>query len=80
MCNISSYRLNEDLMVKVSDFGLAKKLDQIDYVTHEQSKELPIRWMSMEATEKRIFTIKSDVVFLPLFLFVHAHDCLIARI
>ena len=75
MCNISSYRLNEDLMVKVSDFGLAKKLDQSDYVTHDQYKQLPIRWMSMEAMEKRIFTIKSDVVFLSLFQCVHFHYC-----
>ena len=58
-------------MVKVSDFGLAKKLDQSDYVAHDQSKQLPIRWMSMEAMEKRVFTIKSDVVFLHLFQFVH---------
>ena len=53
-------------MVKVSDFGLAKELGQTDYVMHDKTKQLPIRWMSVEAMEKRIFTIKSDVVHLVL--------------
>ena len=54
-------------MVKVSDFGLAKELNETDYVMHDKSKQLPIRWMSVEAMEKGIFTIKSDVVYLFLF-------------
>ena len=58
------FRLDEDLMVKVSDFGLAKELNETNYVMHDKTKQLPIRWMSVEAMVKGIFTIKSDVVYL----------------
>ena len=57
------FRLNEDLMVKVSDFGLSKSLCKDNYFKLDnKNKELPIKWMSIEAIEYSIFSTKSDVV------------------
>ena len=57
------YRLDYNLMVKVSDFGLTKDVDKRDYYRVEtKSKPLPIRWMSLEAIQCGFFSSKSDVV------------------
>ena len=50
-------------MIKVSDFGLARNVEEKNYFkTDDQSKELPVRWMSIEAIETGILTTQSDVV------------------
>ncbi len=58
-------RLNEDLLVKVADFGLSKENYQRDpYPSGKENKKraLPIRWMSIEAILFGLFTTQSDVV------------------
>ena len=56
-------RLEESMLVKVSDFGLAKHLDNTSlYKLEDEKKELPLRWMSLEAIEDGIFSTKSDIV------------------
>jgi len=47
-------------IVKISDFGLSKMLDQSDYYK-STSSEIPLRWCSTEIVEKRVFSTKSDV-------------------
>ena len=56
-------RLDDNLVVKVADFGLTKDVYETDYYRLEdKSKALPIRWMSIEAIQFSVFTTRSDVV------------------
>ena len=56
------FRLDENLMVKVSDFGLSKYLKEGEhYKLENKKKELPLRWMSIEAIENGLFSAKSDI-------------------
>lgn len=58
-----SSRLNNELIVKVADFGLAKYTDELGhYKEKSEGQALPIRWMSIEAIQDGIFSTKSDVV------------------
>ena len=51
------------MMIKVSDFGLAKDIYESSYYrAGNKSKELPVRWMSIEAMKYSLFTTQSDVV------------------
>ena len=54
------------MMVKISDFGLSKSLckEGSYYKLDNNNKELPIRWMSIEAITNGILSTKSDVVSL----------------
>ena len=57
------YRLDSDLALKVSDFGLTRDVYVKDYYRIEdKSRGLPIRWMSIESIKESIFTTHSDVV------------------
>ena len=50
-------------MVKIADFGLMRSLHEEEYYKiEEKQRELPIRWMSLEAIEESVFTLKNDVV------------------
>ena len=50
-------------MVKISEFGLAKDLNESEcYKIEDRRKELPVKWMSIEAVEESIFTLANDVV------------------
>ena len=61
--NISlTVRLDANLVVKISDFGLTKDVHNKDYYKSEDTnKPIPIRWMSVEACQLRQFTLESDV-------------------
>lgn len=51
------------LAVKISDFGLAHEISETDYYEAQgRSKAMPVRWMSIEAIEHGILTMKNDVV------------------
>ena len=54
------------MMVKISDFGLSKSLckEGSYYKLDNDNKELPMRWMSIEAITNGLFSTKSDVVSL----------------
>ena len=57
------FRLNEDLVVKVADFGMSKENYEKEHSSKETKKRaLPIRWMSIEAIQNGTFTTQSDVV------------------
>ena len=63
MSNALGFRLNEDLVVKVADFGLSKENYEREHSGEENRKRaLPIRWMSIEAIHNGTFTTQSDVV------------------
>ena len=66
------FRLDSDLVLKVSDFGLTRDIYDKDYYRiQDRSRGLPIRWMSIESIKESIFTTSSDVVriFQELFQF-----------
>ena len=52
-------RLDDNLMAKVSDFGLARKVSDTE---NRPEQALPVRWMSVESIEHDVFTPQSDVV------------------
>ena len=54
--------LDNDLIAKVSDFGLSKHIITKDYYKTENSMQLmPIKWMAIESLEKGIYNTKTDV-------------------
>ena len=59
----ASYRVAEDLLIKVGDFGLARDIYCTDYY-HSSNKDtkLPIKWMPPEAFNDKISNEKTDVV------------------
>ena len=61
-----SDRMDDKMMIKVSDFGLSHKLyESKDYYrlsSNEQHAKLPIKWMAIESISDSVFSEKSDVV------------------
>jgi receptor tyrosine kinase-like orphan receptor 1 len=53
--------VGEDLIVKISDFGLSRDIYSSDYYRVQSKSLLPIRWMSSEAILYGKFTTESDV-------------------
>lgn len=57
--------LDEHLRIKVGDFGLTRDVYERNYYVASEQREMPIRWMSIEAIERNKVTTMSDVgVFL----------------
>ena len=53
--------INEQLLVKISDFGLSKDVYSRDYYRIDNKSVLPIRWMPLEAILFCKFSMQSDV-------------------
>ncbi|KAL3868762.1 hypothetical protein ACJMK2_041527 [Sinanodonta woodiana] len=53
--------VGDNLLVKISDFGLARSVHSIDYYKGSEHDAIPIRWMPLEAILYNKFTIESDV-------------------
>ena len=58
------FRIDDNSIVKVADFGLSKDLYDKDYYASSDKgkRKMPIKWMALESLEDYVFTIKSDVV------------------
>uniref|UniRef100_A0A8C4R367 Tyrosine-protein kinase n=2 Tax=Eptatretus burgeri TaxID=7764 RepID=A0A8C4R367_EPTBU len=52
--------VNEQLLCKIADFGLARIIEDNEYTAREGAK-FPIKWTAPEAINYGSFTIKSDV-------------------
>ena len=53
--------MDESLRIKVGDFGLTRDVYERSYYVANEHRELPIRWMSIEAIERNRETTMSDV-------------------
>ncbi|XP_048252880.1 hepatocyte growth factor receptor-like [Haliotis rufescens] len=53
--------LNDNLRVKVADFGLCRDIYEKGYYSSDNKKKLPIRWMAPESMERGSYSSKSDV-------------------
>ncbi|XP_028416730.1 angiopoietin-1 receptor-like [Dendronephthya gigantea] len=53
--------LNEQLVPKIADFGLARRIDVTAQYVINKNKMLPVKWMSIEALEESRFTAASDI-------------------
>jgi fibroblast growth factor receptor 3 len=49
--------------MKITDFGLAQDVHNLDYYKKTTSGLLPVKWMESEALFYRVFTHQSDVWF-----------------
>ena len=52
--------MGEELVCKISDFGLAQKVSGDTYKESSRT-QFPIKWMAPEAIRQRLFSVKSDV-------------------
>ena len=53
--------ISTGMTVKISDFGMAHKLDDQDYVQLYGQVTVPLRWMAPESINCGIFSLKSDI-------------------
>ena len=61
-------RLDNNMTVKVADFGLSRDIYVTDYYTMSQSAPLPVKWLAPEALFDRVFNEKTDVVSICIIL------------
>lgn len=53
--------VNDDMVVKIADFGLSQKIYSSDYYKGDEHDAIPIRWMPLEAILLNKYTVESDV-------------------
>ena len=53
--------LNESLVAKIADFGLARNVNQEDQYSMQSNTKLPIKWLAPESLFDQTFTSKSDM-------------------
>lgn len=53
--------VNDQMVVKIADFGLSQKIYLSNYYKGSENDAIPIRWMPLEALLYNRFTIESDV-------------------
>ena len=61
-------RLDENLTVKVADFGLSRDVYVTDYYVMSRSNSLPIKWLAPEALFDKMFSEKTDAVSISISL------------
>lgn len=53
--------INENMVVKIADFGLSHKIYLQDYYKGDEHDAIPIRWMPLESILYNKYTIESDI-------------------
>ena len=54
--------MDENLSIKVADFGLARDIYTTEYYRMNQHTTLPVKWMPLESLLDGYFDEKTDVV------------------
>ena len=57
-----AYRVDDNLLVKIADFGLSRDVYESNYYVLRHSAKLPVRWMALESILDGRFNLKTDVV------------------
>ena len=60
----TTFRVGDDLKIKVADFGLARDVRIKEYYRQQSNGKIPVRWMAPETLHTKISNEKSDVVSL----------------
>ena len=73
---VHGYRLDQNYVIKVTDFGLSEKTYTKDYFRQKQTTgvKLPMKWMAYESLSDGIFSEKTDVVSLVYWTVTHNQD------
>lgn len=53
--------INDDMVVKIADFGLSHKIYLQDYYKGDEQDAIPVRWMPLESILYNKYTVESDV-------------------
>ncbi|XP_022099343.1 hepatocyte growth factor receptor-like isoform X2 [Acanthaster planci] len=54
--------LDDNLRVKIADFGLSRDIYERDYYSaKDKTAKLPVRWMALESLERNVYNTKTDV-------------------
>ncbi|XP_077861847.1 tyrosine-protein kinase receptor Tie-1-like [Saccoglossus kowalevskii] len=53
--------LDNNMMCKISDFGLARDISSTEVYVKETAGRLPLRWMALESLNYSSYNLKSDV-------------------
>ena len=53
--------MDRERRIKVADFGLTRDVYERNYYVPNEHREMPIKWMSIEAIERNRVTTMSDV-------------------
>ena len=63
MFSIMTWRINDQKVVKIADFGLARDIYERDYYSvKDKNRPMPYKWMAPECFENYKFDTQSDVV------------------
>ena len=57
-----TFRVDSDMTIKVSDFGLCRDIYEDDYYRLKHKSRVPVKWMAPESLYDGIYTHQSDVV------------------
>ena len=60
----TSYRVSEELIVKIADFGFSRDIYNQDYYRLERKARLPVKWLPVESLYDNIYSEKTDVVWM----------------
>ena len=74
--NLIVYRVDDNYIVKIADFGMSRDVYEKDYyTTSDVNKPMPIRWMAVESMKEGMYSTKSDVVGTkPVLLIRNSHS------
>ncbi|XP_022081092.1 hepatocyte growth factor receptor-like isoform X2 [Acanthaster planci] len=54
--------VDDQLVVKIADFGLSRDLDESDYYrSSDKQAKLPVKWMAPESLGRRVYNTQTDV-------------------
>ena len=55
--------MDENLNVKVADFGFTRDIYGMDYYRLNRKTKLPVKWLAPESLLDNLFNEKTDVVY-----------------